>query len=62
VAVQVERPWEFMAEGLDFELGMWSLLHYTCPKAPIPMFYWLSIYNPFIWTLNKMWPLNPTAS
>ena len=25
MAVQVERPWEFMAKGLDFELGFWRL-------------------------------------
>jgi hypothetical protein len=22
----------------------------------------LAIFNPFLWTLNKVWPLNPTAS
>jgi hypothetical protein len=25
LAVQVERPWEFMAKGLDFGLGLWRL-------------------------------------
>jgi hypothetical protein len=25
LAVQVERPWEFMAKGLDFALGLWRL-------------------------------------
>jgi hypothetical protein len=25
MVVQVERPWEFMAKGLDFGLGLWGL-------------------------------------
>jgi hypothetical protein len=25
LAVQVERPWEFMAKGLNFALGLWRL-------------------------------------
>jgi hypothetical protein len=25
MAVQVERPWEFMAKGLDFGLGLWRI-------------------------------------
>jgi hypothetical protein len=25
MAVQVERPWEFMAKYLDFGLGLWRL-------------------------------------
>jgi hypothetical protein len=24
--------------------------------------YWLIILNPFLWTLNKVWPFNPTTS
>jgi hypothetical protein len=41
MAVQVERPWEFMAKGLDF--GLWALeaSHYARTRAPIPIFYWL---------------------
>jgi hypothetical protein len=30
LAVQVERPWEFMAKGLDFVLGLWRL--HTMPS------------------------------
>jgi hypothetical protein len=30
LAVQVERPWEFMAKGLDFALGLWML--HTMPS------------------------------
>jgi hypothetical protein len=30
LAVQVERPWEFMANGLDFRLGLWRL--HTMPS------------------------------
>jgi hypothetical protein len=30
LAVQVERPWEFMAKGLDFALGRWRL--HTMPS------------------------------
>jgi len=25
MAGQVERPWEFIAKGLDFGLGLWRL-------------------------------------
>jgi hypothetical protein len=25
MAVQVERPWDFMTKGLDFALGLWKL-------------------------------------
>jgi hypothetical protein len=24
MAIQVERPWDFMAKGLDFGLGLWA--------------------------------------
>jgi hypothetical protein len=42
MAVQVERPWEFMVKGSDFGLGLWKLLtHYARPKAPIPIYSWL---------------------
>jgi hypothetical protein len=30
MAVQVERPWEFMAKGLDFRFGLWRLLTMPC--------------------------------
>jgi hypothetical protein len=62
IVVQVERPWEFMAER--FGLWDWPLeaSHYAWPKALLPIFYWLCIFNPFLWTLNKVGPLNPTAS
>jgi hypothetical protein len=32
------------------------------PKAPIPIFDWLCIFRPILWTLNKVWPFNPMAS
>jgi hypothetical protein len=50
--------------GQRFELWTWPLeaSHYARPKAPLTIFHWLSISNPFLWTLNKVWPLNPTAS
>jgi hypothetical protein len=59
MVVQVERLWEFMAKGLDFGLGFWEASHHAQLKAPLPIFYWLF---PFLWTLNKVWPLNPTTS
>jgi hypothetical protein len=39
-----------------FGLWAWPL------ETPIPIFYWLCFFSPFLWTLNKVWPLNPTAS
>jgi hypothetical protein len=61
MVVQVERPWEFMAKGLDFGLDLWRASHFTWPKAPIPIFS-LVVFNPFLWTLNKVWPFPPTTS
>ena len=50
--------------GQRFGLWVWLLeaSHYTWLKAPLPTFYWLCISSPFLWTLNKVWPLNPTTS
>jgi hypothetical protein len=50
--------------GQKFGLWAWPLdaSHYAQPKAPLPIFHWLCIFSPFLWTLNKVWPLNPTAS
>jgi hypothetical protein len=62
MAVQVERLWEFMAKGLDFGAWLSEASHCARPKAPTPIFYWLPIFNPFLWALNKVWPFNPTAS
>jgi hypothetical protein len=46
--------------------GLWACpleaSHYAQLKAPIPTFYKLCIFSPFRWTLNKIWPFNPTAS
>jgi hypothetical protein len=41
--------------GQRFGLWAWHLeaSHYARPKAPIPIFYWLCIFNPFLWTLTK---------
>src|ERR1700737_2739983 len=35
--VQVERPWEFMAKGLDFGLGLWRL--HTMPSRRLHLLY-----------------------
>jgi hypothetical protein len=56
--VQVERPWEFMAKGLDFGLGLWRL--HTMRGSTYYIL--LIIFSSFLWTLNKVWPLNPMAS
>jgi hypothetical protein len=54
MAIQVERPWEFMAIGLDFRL---------CPAQDSNSYIKLAtIFSPFFRTPNKVWPLNPTAS
>jgi hypothetical protein len=53
MAVQVERPREFMAKGLDFALGLWRLHNYARPKAPILMFYWLTISTHFFGLSTK---------
>jgi hypothetical protein len=33
-----------------------------CPAKGTTYYILLSIFNPFIWNLNKVRPLNPTAS
>jgi hypothetical protein len=50
--------------GQRFGLWAWPLeaSHYARPKAPLTIFYWLCNFSSFLWTLNKVWPLNPTAS
>jgi len=47
---------------LGLALGGFTLFFYQ-PKAPTPIFivYLLPIYCLFLWTLNKVWPFNPTA-
>jgi hypothetical protein len=37
MAVQVERPWEFMAKGLNFGLGLWKLQ--TIPSRMLQFIY-----------------------
>jgi hypothetical protein len=59
VAVQVESPWNFMAKGLDIGLDLWRL--HTMPGQRLHLQYFFGYYSPFLWTLNKVWPLNPTA-
>jgi hypothetical protein len=39
LAVQVERPWEFMAKGLDFGLGLWRL--HTMPGRRLHLLYFI---------------------
>jgi hypothetical protein len=50
--------------GQRFGLWVWPLeaSHYTWPKAPLTIFYWLFSAHFFGSTLNKVWPLNPMAS
>jgi hypothetical protein len=47
--------------GQRFGLWAWPLeaSHYAWSKAPLITFYWLCIFNPFLWTLNKVWPFYP---
>jgi hypothetical protein len=58
MAVQVERLWEFMAKGLDLAFGGFTL----CPPEGSSYYILLVIFNSFLWTLIKVWPLNLTAS
>jgi hypothetical protein len=37
ITVQVERPWEFLAKGLDFGLGLWRL--HTVPSQRLQLLY-----------------------
>ena len=39
MAVQVKRPWEFMAKGLDFGLGLWRL--HTMPGRRLHFLYFI---------------------
>ena len=39
MAVQFERPWEFMAKGLDFGLGLWRL--HTMPGRRLHLLYFI---------------------
>jgi hypothetical protein len=63
--------WEgYFKQGIkwdaSFGFGLWAwpleASNYAQLKAPLPIFCWLYIFSPFLWTLNKVWPLNPTAS
>jgi hypothetical protein len=49
--------------GQRYGLWTWPLKasHYARPKAPLTSSF-LAIFSPFLWTLNKVWPLNPMAS
>jgi hypothetical protein len=58
MAVQVKRLWEFMAKGLDLAFGGFTL----CLAEGSNSYIFLATFNPFFWTLNKVWPFNPTAS
>jgi hypothetical protein len=42
--VQVERPWEFMAKGLNFELGLWRL--HTMPSQSPQFLYFIGYFQP----------------
>jgi hypothetical protein len=43
MAVQVERPWEFMAKGLDFGLGLWRL--HTMPSQRLRLLYFIGYFQ-----------------
>jgi hypothetical protein len=43
LAVQVERPWEFMAKGLDFALGLWRL--HTMPSWRLRLLYFIGYFQ-----------------
>jgi hypothetical protein len=43
---------------LDLAFGGFTL----CPTKGTTYCILLVIFSPFLWTLNKVWPLNPTAS
>jgi hypothetical protein len=47
-------------DPLDLTFGSFTL----CPARGSNYYivYWLSTFNSFLWTLNKVWPLNPTGS
>jgi hypothetical protein len=50
--------------GCSFGFGIWAwpleASHYARPKTPLTIL--LDVFSPFLWTLNKVWPFNPTAS
>jgi hypothetical protein len=61
IAVQVERPWEFMAKGLDVNLDLWRL-HTVLGRRP-QFLHFIGYFQPIsLDTLNKVWPFNPTTS
>jgi hypothetical protein len=45
MAVQVERPWEFMAKGLDFGLGLGLWRLHTMPGWRIPLLYLIGYFQ-----------------
>jgi hypothetical protein len=61
MAIQVEWVWEFMAKGLDFRLGLWRL-HNTMPDRRLHLLYFICYFQPILWTLNEVWPLNPSTA
>jgi hypothetical protein len=44
MAVQVERPWEFMAKGLDFGIGLWRL--HIVPNQRLQFLYFIGYFQP----------------
>jgi len=59
MAIQIEKPWQFIAKGLDFQLALGRL--YTMASQRLHFYILLPILSPFLWTLNKVWPFNPMA-
>jgi hypothetical protein len=43
MAIQVERPWEFMAKGLNFGLGLWKL--HTLHGCRIHFLYFIGYFQ-----------------
>jgi len=57
MAIQIERPWEFIAKGLDFEFGLYRLHTMANKKLQI-----LSFIVHFFGLSPKVWPLNSMTS
>jgi hypothetical protein len=53
-----------VAYSFEFGLCAWPLeaSHVLCPTEGSAYYILLAIFSSFLWTLNKVWPLNRTAS
>jgi len=57
MAIQIERPWEFIAKGSNFGLGLWRLHTMANRRFQILLF-----IAHFFELSPKVWLLNPMAS